>query len=252
MEEHDPRHAHKCFLRIQAPYKNTNRLVLHLRDGSGNDGGGEFTVNPGRVVKGMGFTWADFLERYVRDDAIEDEFKAFGYDLFLAIIGETGLARAWSGVLAASDRRPLLMIAEFSRNTEAMAELPLEMLHDDANFVFARPGAGLERVLLGTPARDFIAPAEPNLLFAWACPPGAGDHFDPGPHDTALRSVFGDRVTVIENATLNAIEDALEKGAFDYIHILAHGYRDAQIAGVCLTGDNGGLDYVMAQRLANR
>ena len=251
MDLRGEKRSHRFFLLIQALYSKTDRFALHLRDGNGNECGGEFTVKPERVVEGAGFTWADFLERYVQCDVGEDELKAFGQDLFRAVIGETGLAGTWSSIMSGAGGRPLVMAAEFSRNTEAMAELPLELIHDGVNFVFARPGFGLERIILGTPLQDFIAPARPRALFAWAQPIGSGGYFDPGLHETALRNVFGERLTVLEDATLDGIEKSLDEGEFDYLHILAHGYRDAGSAGICLTGDDGGLDPAEAQRLAN-
>ncbi|MGD9210510.1 MAG: CHAT domain-containing protein, partial [Desulfobacteraceae bacterium] len=243
--------THPFLFRIHAPYTDTNRFVLHLRDGNGNDGSGELKIDPQRMVPGTTMTWARFLERYVKDDVTEDQFTAFGRDLFGAIIGEVGLGEVWSNIAAASQGLPLLMTVEFSRNTEVMAELPLELLHDSVNFVFARPGSGIERTLLGTPARVFTAPSIPSVLFAWACPPGSGDQFDPDPHGHVLQEIFKDKVEFLPNASRKAITTTLQKDKFDYLHIMAHGYRDPQNAGICLNGNNGGIDYVAAQRLAN-
>lgn len=242
---------HPFFFRVQAPYTDTNRFVLHLRDACGSDDSGEFTMSSQRIVPGAGMTWTQFLEGYIQDDVTEDQFKAFGQDLFHMIIGESGLGAVWSGIEAASQNLPLQMTVEFSRNTEAMAELPLELLHDSVNFVFARPGTGIERTLLGTPARAFKIPPTPKVLFAWACPPDSGDHFDPSPHTHVLKDIFKDQMRTLENATLSMIEASLQSGRFDYLHIMAHGYRDLQNAGICLNGKHGGIDYVAAQRLAN-
>ncbi len=251
MRDTGSKRRHRFFLRVQAPFRNIRRLILQLRDASGNEGSGKLTIDPERFVKGPDMTWAELMEAFVSDSLAEHQFKAFGQDLFHAVITGSGLGQAWSGIFGASDGLPLLMTVEFGRNTEAMAGLPLELLHDGVNFIFARPGAGLERILLETPARNFDPPDKPKLLFAWACPNGSGDQFDATPHETALRAVFGEGLTVLPDADLEAIEEALKAEKFDYLQILAHGFHKEKNAGIVLKGPLGFGDKVSAQRLAN-
>ncbi|WP_437617082.1 tetratricopeptide repeat protein [Sorangium sp. So ce834] len=142
--------------------------------------------------------------------------------------------------------------------TEPFARLPLELLHDDEEFVFARPGAGLLRSLRKTSARPFEFAPAPRVLLAWACPAAPGLYaFDPQPHVDALKAAVGeDGVTELPRASAEAIEAALREAharscPFDYLHLVAHGYRDDVTGGVCLHGPSGALRYVPADRLAS-
>ncbi len=67
-----------------------------------------------------------------------------------------------------------------------------------------------------------------------------------------MEQIFGTNLGILENAGLKTLGSELENTAvpFDYLHILAHGYRDEHTGGVCLTNPGGGYDPVMAQALA--
>jgi tetratricopeptide (TPR) repeat protein len=119
--------------------------------------------------------------------------------------------------------------------------------------LFARPGSALGRAFEHMPPATFRYPPAPRPLFAWACPPGAGDDFDPEPHRQALQTLFGTRLTVCLQASLGDIKTALQTAtsAFDFLHVLAHGSYAAEFGSVALHGPHGGADYVDAQRLAD-
>ncbi len=281
---------HEVFFRIQAPDgTEKNTFGLQLLDYRRNEGSALFILKPDRCFRsssGTGTdsstgsssgsssnsssdssrTWGYFLDRYLNknEDVGEEELRAFGFDLFKALISDSGLGEAWAGIQAASGGEPILMTVELGGNTEGMASLPLELLHSsETGFLFARPGSGIQRTLLQTPSRPFTVATTPRVLFAWACPPCSGDPFDPQTHIDTLTELFGpddrlkrdDRLTIIDNASLAKLKDSLNKAddaiPYDYVHILAHGYRDGHSAGICLTGPDGGLDPVSAQRLAS-
>jgi hypothetical protein len=88
-------------------------------------------------------------------------------------------------------------------------------------------------------------PARPRILFAWACPPGAGVEVPFKEHGEALRAALkpwlplqeeadtaldlGDVLTTLPEVSLGALErachEAVEAGKpFTHIHLLAHGY----------------------------
>lgn len=163
------------------------------------------------------------------------------------------MRETWQGIHSASSaaRQPLALTAIFGPGTERLARLPLELLDDDAGFLFARPGSAVRRCFARMRPRAFEHPPQPRLLFAWACPPGAGDPFDPVPHEEALRGLFGDRLTVCPQASLDGIGHALATTPCHFVHILAHGFRDEDLGGIALHGAQGELDLVDAQRLAN-
>jgi hypothetical protein len=87
-------------------------------------------------------------------------------------------------------------------------------------------------------------PAKPRILFAWACPPGAGVDVPYEDHARALRtalepwipdlgtsataSASSGVLTVLENASLGSIRKACDhaiaqKKPFSHVHLLAHG-----------------------------
>ncbi|MDS4031430.1 MAG: CHAT domain-containing protein, partial [Candidatus Contendobacter sp.] len=63
--------------------------------------------------------------------------------------------------------------------------------------------------------------------------------------------MFGDRLTVCPQASLDGIGRALATTPCHFVHILAHGFRDEDLGGIALHGAKGELDLVVAQRLAN-
>ncbi len=232
------------------------RFTLHLQDGAGNSGSADFTLILNRNLK-SGMMWKDFLDRYVESgDLSEDEATAFGRDLFQALIAETGMGKVWHAIHASAQGRPVRMTAELGAYTEPVSGLPLELLHDGVQFVFAKPGSGLQRSLLQTPVKPFHIPDAPRVLFAWACPPMSGDMFDPAPHRETLHRIFGDRMNVIEQAGIEQISSALDQAChagipFHYLHLLAHGYRDAVTGGICLASSSGMAEYIPPQRLGD-
>ncbi|WP_437928915.1 tetratricopeptide repeat protein [Sorangium sp. So ce291] len=255
--------AHEAFLEVRATVKTAPgsteppRFSVVLGDDLGKDAGGACTLDLGRGLR-TGETWAEFLQAYLACDVRHDTLAAFGRDLFGWLVRTSGLADAWAGIRGSAGRQPILLHVELGDGTEPFARLPLELLHDDEEFVFARPGAGLLRSLRKTSARPFEFAPAPRVLLAWACPAAPGLHaFDPRPHVDALKAAVGeDGVTELPCASVEAIEAALQEThgrncPFDYLHLVAHGYRDDLTGGVCLHGPAGALRYVPADRLAN-
>jgi hypothetical protein len=165
-----------------------------------------------------------------------DELAGFGEDLFAALFRESGLIETWSTLRAYSDGRPLHLTLEFGRQTEVIAALPFELLRDHLGYLFSRPEYALVRSFMGTPAMVYARPNRiPKLLFAWACPQGQRQ-FDPADHLARLNKLNGQglQVEVLENVSLRRLGDRLASGDVEFLHILAHGYRDKQIAGLAL------------------
>ena len=242
-------------LLVLADKEEPNKFPVHLMDLKGHEGAGKFTLDLQRTY---GITptqtWGSFLERYIKLDVTDDEIVAFSVDLFQALIRDSGLGASWREIQSAAGQGHLLLTVEFSADTEPIAALPLELLHDNENFVFARPGSGIQRALLKTPARHFISKPNLRVLFAWACPAFSGVEFDPAPHVDALTKLFGDRLEVLPQASRASLETVLLTAQnngqpFDYLHLLAHGYRDNHSGGLCLTEPSGTVQYVTGQRL---
>lgn len=246
-EQFQAQEAYAVFLRIQAPMvQSRDPFVVQLLDLQGNVGSGTYRHDPARRFgSAPKQPWDAFLERYTQDDVTEDQFKAFGRDLFQALIIDTQLGPVWTGIQSAAAGRPLLMTVELERATEAISSLPLELLHSDSGFLFARPGSGIQRTLLQTPAQSFFIAPSPRVLLAWACPAFAGAAFDPQPHIDALQAIYAERLTVLPDASLETLEAALDAAdasgtPYDYVHLLAHGYRGDYAGGICLVGPQGG------------
>ncbi|WP_437907184.1 tetratricopeptide repeat protein [Sorangium sp. So ce327] len=259
----EPLNAHEAFLEVRASGEMASgsteqpRFSVALGDDLGQDAGGACILDLGRKLR-TGETWAGFLEAYLACDVRHDTLAAFGRDLLGWLVRTSGLADAWAGIRGSAGRQPILLHVELGDGTEPFARLPLELLHDEEGFIFARPGAGLLRSLRKTSARPFEFAPAPRVLLAWACPVAPGLHaFDPQPHVDALKAALGeDGVTELPRASVEAIEAAL-RGAhgrncpFDYLHLVAHGYRDDLTGGVCLHGPSGALCFVPADRLAS-
>jgi len=225
-------------------------LILH--DNQGHQGALELDLNAVPPLPD-GKTWDEFQRAYVSNDTGDAQHQAFGRHLFATLFGNAAMWETWQGIHSASSAagQPLALTVIFGPGTERLARLPLELLHDAAGFLFARPGSAVRRCFARMPPRAFEHPPQPRLLFAWACPPGAGDPFDPAPHEEALRGLFGDHLTVCPQASLDDIGRALAATPCHFVHILAHGFRDEDLGGIALHGAQGELDLVDAQRLAN-
>lgn len=254
--------AHDAFLEVRAAAETAPgsagppRFSVALGDDRGRDADGACILDLGRWLR-TGETWAEFLQEYLECDVKHDALAAFGRDLFGWLIRTSGLADAWAGIRGSAGRQPILLHVELGGGTERFARLPLELLHDDDEFLFARPGAGLLRSLRRTSARPFEFAPAPRVLLAWACPAAPWLRaFDPQPHVDALKAAVGeDGVTELPSASIEAIEAALREAhgrgcPFDYLHLVAHGYRDDLTGGVCLHGPSGALCFVPADQLA--
>ena len=252
--ENRPRHA--LTLSITRPVAGAEIYELSLLDSKGQLATGEFTLDEDRPL-GSG-TWRNFLESYLRGDASPASLHDFGKDIYRILLTEqSNLFDAWLDAYGAASGHPLDLTLDLHPHTEEFARLPLELLHDETGFLFARPGSQLRRTYQNIPQRAFLKPAEPRVLFVWASPfPGAQGAFDPEPHWKTLRTHFGDRVKRLDQATIQdlgkTLQEATKAGrAFDYVHLLAHGFRHASRGGLCLQGATPLLmDQVESQVLA--
>ncbi len=173
MEFFRPTEAYPLFLRATLPRSVArNQLHLDLDDGRGNQGTAE--VDLGHLsAPSNGNGWDAFHRRYVDQDTGEVDHRSFGSQLFeLLFMGDPSIRQAWQGIQTAAEGRPLALTVTFGSQTERLARLPLELLHNEAGFLFARPGSALRRAFLHMQPKAFAYPQQPRLLLAWACPPG--------------------------------------------------------------------------------
>jgi hypothetical protein len=256
MELFDAAGAYSLFLSATlSSSRNRQRIHLVLRDRAGNHGAGELDLET-QAGLDTGDTWGEFCAHYLSARTGAGDHQSFGRALFGALLAcDPTMAEAWSGISAGAAGRPLRLTVSFGRHTETFARLPLELLHDDSGFLFSRPDSALVRTLENLPAAEFVYPSTARVLFAWAHPPGAGTEFDPEPHRQALRAVFGGQLSIIDDAGLESIEEALadarkDSRPFDFLHLLAHGSHDGDFGSIALCRPDGQLDLVEAQRLA--
>ncbi len=249
--------AHPVQLSATLPASdNRRRIHLVLRNPHGAHGSGVLDLTEVPSLS-TGDTWPQFQAAYLNGDTGATDHLAFGTALHHAILSaDPSIAAAWSAIQANADGGPLAMTLSLGPRTERFAALPLELLHDDAGFCFNRPDSALTRAFEHNPAASFDVPRDARVLFAWVCPPGAGDPFDPAPHADALQPLFAERMTVLPSAGIAAIEQALDQALADgapyrLLHLLAHGSHDGDFGSIALTDVGGGLDLVEAQRLAN-
>ena len=80
---------HEVFLRFTATAEEASQFAVHLLDEKGNEGSGSFAPEPRRHFGSQKTTWGEFLDRYVRVDAGQDDLCAFGVDLFRECIQRT-------------------------------------------------------------------------------------------------------------------------------------------------------------------
>jgi len=132
-------------------------------------------------------------------------------------------------------------------NAAELAALPFEAATDESGaLLLARTDRPI--VLTRRVRHDFAEirmnwPARPRILFAWACPPGAGVSVPYEEHGTALRAALepwlpaggpaqsipdpSGVLTVLKEASIDSIkkacEDAAQKKPFSHVHLLAHG-----------------------------
>lgn len=133
-------------------------------------------------------------------------------------------------------------------NAAELAALPFEAAVDASDRPLLaqseRPIAMTRRVRHDFAEIRVTWPAKPRILFAWACPPGAGVEVPYEDHGRALRTALEPWIpdlgtsataaassavlTVVENASLDSIrracDDAIAQNKpFSHVHVLAHG-----------------------------
>lgn len=156
---------------------NRRRIHLVLGDAEGVHGAGVLDLMATPLLYPLPHE-NHFLAEYVAGRTGATDHLAFGRALHQALLAaDPSLARAWTALTASG--RPLALTVGLGPLTELFAGLPLELLHDEAGFCFNRPGSSLMRAFVHHRRADFQCPLQPRALFAWACPPGAGDPFDP-------------------------------------------------------------------------
>lgn len=246
--------AHPVLLEVAAAPRPTGSdarasFTLTLRDLHGNGGSGRWELHAGRTLHD-GTTWAATLAAYRTGRADPDLLRRFGRDLLDSLLADRALFGAWQAVLGRAAGAPLLLTVQCGAGTGAFARLPLELLHDDAGFLFASSGSGLQRTLLGTPARQADLPPRPRVLFAWACPAGEAP-FDPVPHRRALQRRFGADLHEVAAGSLADLQTALAEHRPHVLHLLVHGRGDGATPAVVLQHADGRADVVDALRLGN-
>ncbi len=256
----DGKKSHPAFLSVNLPNEAEGgviQLVLQDEDGAHGMGTLDLGALDGEQFPGQGLTWKDFLQDYrsCRTGLIDQQ--TFGQALIAAIRNaDARLSRAWSIVRRNAGGRPLNLTVSFGPGTERFAALPLELLHDEGQFLFALPDSALTRCFATFKAAELALDAGARVLFAWAKPEGSGSDFDPTPHEAALRVRFDTRLEVLADARretlVNTLEDANAAGRpFRILHFLGHGGHDGSSGFVVLTTADGGLHEVRADSLAS-
>ncbi|MDS4031431.1 MAG: hypothetical protein RKO66_15370 [Candidatus Contendobacter sp.] len=142
-----------------------HRVQLVLRDNHGHQGALELDLN---VVPPLpdGKTWDEFQRAYASNDTGDAQHQAFGRHLFAALSGNAAMRETWQGIHSASSAagQPLALTAIFGPGTERLARLPLELLHDDAGFLFARPDSAVRRCFAHAAARVRIPAVTPTAV----------------------------------------------------------------------------------------
>jgi len=127
--------------------ENRHRIHLILRDGAGAHGAGVLDLDLHATQTAAAHTtisWDGFLADYRASRSGTADQQAFGQALLRALLqADASLSQAWAAVLAGAAGRPLSLIVSFGSQTEAFAQLPLELLHDQGQFLFARPHSRL-------------------------------------------------------------------------------------------------------------
>ncbi|MBF0423959.1 MAG: CHAT domain-containing protein [Magnetococcales bacterium] len=238
------------FLEVRLPSSLSRQtLFLDLLDQHGHGGSGWVELTTFLQE------WKPFLDHYIVLNGGYVECQKFGRALFALLFPQgSELLAAWRAIEAARGRdHPVHMTISFGPLTEALAGLPLELLHDESGFVFARPNHALDRAFtqLEPASTDWRLSSSSQVLFVWACPTGV-QPFDPQPHSDMLQRIFGrNRVELCPNASLFDVDTSLRKRKFDLLHLLAHGSHPEDGTGVVVFNNGQGhVEYVPAQRLA--
>lgn len=128
--------------------ENRRKIHLILRDAAGAHGAGvlDLDAHAKQSLPGLMISWETFLEDYRASNSGTGDQQAFGHALLRAVqLADANLGQAWAAIVAGAGGRPLSLIVSFGSQTEAFAQLPLELLHDGGQFLFARPQAALTR-----------------------------------------------------------------------------------------------------------
>jgi tetratricopeptide (TPR) repeat protein len=198
--------------------------------------------------------WKQFLKVYRKAVGNgEDALIQFGHERFTDLLETTGLIAAWSELRKGGG--PLHLTLAFGEETEELAGLPFELLHDGHSYLFAQEDYRLVRSLVPTPvAAAFALPPRPRLVFAWACPPPEAT-FDPGPHQRTLATLKekGLEVEECQNVSWAELEQRLRHGdRVDVLHLLAHGDTTAKSGWIHLCKKpSGAADPVPPDRFAH-
>lgn len=142
----------------------------------------------------------------------------------------------------------LALTFQFEPSAYPLLDLPWELLHDPAGHHFyALQGGGITRQLLpALPGREFTPPESP--LGLWAAPAGleslaSRQQFEPAPGR-------GQQFTWLEGAnSLEQLQQALDNGFYDGLHVVAHGRAGVNFALGLAAGD-GSPQWFDGDRLA--
>lgn len=246
--------AHEVVLEVRGVPGDPGSVALVLRDEAGHRAERDFAVDIARPLPEADATWAAFLVRYAQHHSTPAERRAFGDDLFRALMDVDEFAVTWMSIVGASARRPLRIVVLLHPGSEPFAKLPLELLRDARGDVLAVPGSALIRTLPDTLARGLVLDAKPRVLLAWATP--TDQHvFDPTSHEEALRAIHGERLSVLPHARLTTLRDALAQARhdgrpFQLVQIIAHGFGAFGNASLAFENEHARTETVAAVMLA--
>jgi hypothetical protein len=233
-------------------------LRATLRDANGANGHGPVKVDLSTFVPGLDRSWEDSLSALARDPLKAPDLEQLGDALFCVLTAERSLAIAWARIRGAQGIAQLYLTVELPNDCTLAERLPWELLRDERGFVFHGVGSALCRTYGVLRPRAVQLSASPRALLLWARPQGL-PRFDPQPHIDALKAVFGERLEVLNDASVERLAAVLcvakdRREPFDVVHILAHGYMnpvgDTLERGAVLCGP-GGAEHVPGDQIAS-
>jgi tetratricopeptide (TPR) repeat protein len=176
--------------------------------------------------------------------------QEFGQRLYQALFGGD-VGEAYARQLAASDGSLPLILRIDQQTAQPLTRLPWELLHDGREFLALNPRTPVSRLPYGVALREVgAAPGTLRLLVVVANPDDLPDEFRldvEAERETILAATeklqregrLG--VDFLEDASLEAIEDALADTHYHILHVTGHGDFDRQQKyGVLLLEDEDG------------
>lgn len=225
-----------------------------------------FTDTAGSVSARTEFTWRTetaafeedlkFLESLALFPNPDAQFhKDFGHKLYRVLLGGDVGAEYERQLAVASSPLPLILRID-PQTAQSLTRLPWELLHDGKEFLALNPRTAISRLPYGVPLRTVGAvPGTLRLLVVVANPDDLPDQgrLDVEAERESILAATEELqregrlgVDFLEDASLGAIEDALEATRYHILHITGHGDFDRKTKhGVLLLEDeHGGTERV--------